>query len=195
MRRMFSENQIKDIVKESPSEVVEALKGQDISVEGITSKGIANTGDIGATGKITGGEIIENMSGYSFTPPTSTHRTFENWYAGVTKTGNKITFVISVDVTQLDTSDLNAGFGAFTIPSSIGEKLYPSSVGGYYFLDNRQLQAFSSSSNLKDCPAYINKTSNSEIRFVISLSSLTANTKYHIRYEATFLLSENLASE
>lgn len=52
MRRMFSEKQIKGIVKESPSEVVEALKGQDISVEGITSKGIANTGNVGITGDL-----------------------------------------------------------------------------------------------------------------------------------------------
>ena len=49
MRRMYSQNQIKEMIKESPSEVVEALKGQDINVNGITSKGIATTGAI--TGK------------------------------------------------------------------------------------------------------------------------------------------------
>ena len=52
MRRMFSEKQIKGIVQESSSEVVEALKGQDISVEGITSKGIANTGGLANIGNV-----------------------------------------------------------------------------------------------------------------------------------------------
>lgn len=52
MRRMYSEKQILELVKKNPEAVVKALLGQDINVNGITSKGIANTGNVGITGDL-----------------------------------------------------------------------------------------------------------------------------------------------
>ena len=49
---MYSENQIKKIIEESAPAIIEALKGQDISINGLTSKGIANTGALGNIGDV-----------------------------------------------------------------------------------------------------------------------------------------------
>ena len=56
----------------------EMLEGQDISPD-----------DISATGKITGAEIVENMSGYNASIPQITGLTIENVYTSVVKNGNK----------------------------------------------------------------------------------------------------------
>ena len=64
MRRMFSEKQIAEIVKNNPQAVVKALEGQDISVEGITSKGIANTGGLANIGDVAiSGDLIVQGEG------------------------------------------------------------------------------------------------------------------------------------
>lgn len=146
--------------------------------------------------QITGTEITELMSGYSFTNPTSTGVIFENIYASVVKTGNKLTFVISLDVTKTQSEvDNNPLFGSFTIPQEIHNKLIPSQVGTLSYLDNRIIQFYSSGGEYITRIGYIKKQQNNIIGFVINIATLVVDTKYHCRYEATFLLSENLASE
>lgn len=65
---MYSENQIAELIKKNPQAVVKALEEQDISVEGITSKGIANTGSIENTGDI---EATGDISGSSLSVGTT----------------------------------------------------------------------------------------------------------------------------
>ena len=55
----------------------------------LTGKDIAPR-NVDATGKVSGAEIIENMSGYSFTKGVDTNLDFD--YVGVVKNGNKIYF-------------------------------------------------------------------------------------------------------
>lgn len=54
-------------------------------------------GNVNIAGNFTANSIIENMTGYTFTPATfETEKvTVEDLYANVVKTGNKITFVIA----------------------------------------------------------------------------------------------------
>ena len=204
MRRMFSKNQVKEIVKESSSEVVEALKGQDINVNGITSKGIANTGniattgDIGATGKITGGEIVENMSGYSFTKSTNPNFAITYNYVGAVKNGNKLTLVISgiINFSAIPSSNL-ARIGAFVIPSSIGSKIFPYNIGSLNdVVDNKKVSFANTYSAYVDLPSVMFKNSDTEVELrLYNMPADMVNINYNFRYEVTFLLSENLASE
>ena len=213
MRRMYSKNQleeqIKSVVSESSEEVISALVGQDISVEGITSKGIANTGglgnignvaisgDLSVSGQITGGEIIENMSGYSFTPNLVYGVTLN--YVGVTKTGNKITFVIAGEILKNENTPYNATVGSFTIPSAIASKLVP--LGETSNIDVQRIPFFSPS-NPGGTPISVASRFYKEsvdpnmlsLQF-IGITAVTTDVTFNFRYEVTFLLSENLLSE
>lgn len=52
MRRMYSESELREFIRTHKDDVVSALAGKDISVEGITSKGIANTGGLANIGDV-----------------------------------------------------------------------------------------------------------------------------------------------
>lgn len=63
MRRMYSENElrtfIKKYIRESGDDVVASLVGKDLSIEGLTSKGIANTGSFANIGDVAiSGDLI-----------------------------------------------------------------------------------------------------------------------------------------
>ena len=181
---MFSEKQIKTIVSESSTEVVAAIAGQDIAPK-----------DIAATGSITGSEIIEDMTGYTFVAPVSSvNRDVEIIYAGVVKNGNKITFVVFGKNTMLNEIAVGMNIGQFIIPSAVAAKLYPYNIGGLDVLDNRNLTLTLSSSITTSVTklAYIQKSDNA-ITFNLSSNGLEANKEYVFRYEQTFLLSDNLA--
>ena len=186
MRRMFSKNQIKDIINESSSEVVKAIQGQDIAPK-----------DVSASGSISGDEIIENMSGYSFSKsPNNTDYELDHIYAGVVKTGNKITFVIFAGVTTLNALTIGdfKDLGSFTIPNSVGSKLYPYVQGGYNSaLSCVKVYGTYGSYIGIDFIGLVRKNSDTQITIGITPSELTTqNTKYLIRLEFTFLLSDNM---
>ena len=210
MRRMYSEQELTKVIKEvfeaeladgaldeQVSDAVDAylvenpvditaLEGQDIS---------CNSVDADAT--ITGAEIVEKMSGYSFTPETTelTPAGITLVFAGVVKNGNKITFAIAGKFAP--TADLTIAqgisLGSFTIPSDIGSKLYP--LKGSYLGYGSVVLAHNSASIMnKQFGVY--KGSNTSIR----INLYNANTdyvngnEYAFRIEVTFLLSENLIS-
>lgn len=138
-------------------------------------------------------EIIENMSGYSFALAEPANYILEKVYIGAVKNGNKLTFVIACNITKQSGGSHNPTIGTFTIPSDIGAKLYETQVGAHNFLDNKVIKAFSSQSSSVDVPCYLDKYSNTSITIVIASSdNLVENTKYYLRYEATFLLSDSL---
>lgn len=140
-------------------------------------------------------EIIENMSGYAFSIGNSTGFTYEGIYAGAVKTGNKLTLVVAINITKTDADAITCELGRFTIPQSVYDKLFPTQVGTYEFLDVRQQYcAINENSGAFAC-GYVEKVIDNKVRFSIDDvigDKLTVNTKYYARYELTLLLSDNL---
>ena len=153
-------------------------------------------GDLDVDGKITGNEIIENMSGYSFDKSTETSGvTREYVYVGVVKNGNKLTCVCALNLTfdNAPLGEYGVYMGYLTIPNEIASKLYPTQIGAYGFLDVSQVMALES--NLKGIPimVYSEKAGNGISMTAVANENLEANKKYYVRLEMTFLLSDNLA--
>lgn len=157
--------------------------------------------DVNATGKVSGDEIIENMTGYSFNSSSETENiTREFIFTGVVKNGNKITFVVACNLTRTNTINANVSLGYFTIPQSIANKLIPSTVGLYDYLTVDEKPAWASDSSNKLLQVYSYKTGEGLTRVKMNmnippLNELTLNVKYYFRYEFTLLLSENLIPE
>ena len=218
MRRMYSEKELSVLVYQAVGQYIEdgafdeitaesvnayleehpvditALEGQDISLATLTSTGDVDVGgDLEVTGSISGAEIVEIMSGYSFTPATGDTR--PNWtpiYVSAVKNGNKVTFVVFGSLIKRG----NTGFlGYFSIPSAVASKLYPTAIGDDNILDARKIPFLTGNAYTSvDTPVKISK-SGSGMNFWLDQSGLTADTTYIFRYEVTFLLSENLVSE
>ena len=164
------------------------LKGKDVEV-----------GSLSAEGKISGGEIVENMEGYSYTPESEPdYSTLELDYVGVCKNGNKITFALagSITFTSAGISAGGTGIGTFTIPSSIGEKLYPTAIGNLSnLLALATVNMYTENSSIVIGRGRITKNTNTSIGLTVYSTGCTANVKNSFRFEATFLLSENLVPE
>ena len=153
------------------------------------------SGTLNAT-KITGNEIVETMgASYAWEADTPTaNYEQEDIYVGCCKNGNKITFVIFTKITNLGNIENNIRLGQFSIPASVGSKLYTTNIGGYAYLDFRAVSAISDTESVQQIRAYIQKYSNYTIAFGIKgQNAFTANTPYYVRLEVTFLLSDNLA--
>lgn len=151
------------------------------------------TGDLSVSGKISGGEIVENMSGYSGSIETD----FDGVYMGIVKNGNKLTLVACAEITPAETLPATLKeFARFVIPASIGAKLYDRTIGAFsYALDVQQVIALSSIQDV-NLMGYIEKTSGTSLKIYLKgCENLVATRKYFIRYEATFLLSDNLIGE
>ncbi len=188
---MFSEEQLKRLIENSSSEILNAIKGKIIQANGIDVSGNADI-----SGYIHGGEIVETMNGYSASIASQETFEYEGVYFGIVKNGNKLTIVLALNLTKpTGESERLCELGYLTIPSSIGQKLFSTQVGAYSFLDNKILPILSDFSNYVLCPAFISKDSNTSLRFVLDTTNMVADTKYYVRYEATFLLSENLVPQ
>lgn len=172
--------------------IVRYLNGTQNDLGAIFNGDINISGTLNAT-KVTGDEIIETMSGYYAELPSTTGWTFEKVYIGAVKNGNKLTVVVAVNATKGVGAISNPILARINIPASVGNKLYPATVGQYQFLDNRVINAWSSYGNNIDVICYIDKTSNTRITFVAdNTTNFVQDTKYYLRYEATFLLGESL---
>ena len=142
---------------------------------------------------VTGDEIVEKMSGYTFyKDDVASGITID--YAGVVKTGNKITFVIAGKARNVSSS--SARVGDFYIPNDIGAVLYPVnssddiSVSQVFMADEMSFGAGYPKG------ASFRKGSNTHlVAYIYGLTNdLSADTDYSFRYEQTFLLSDNLAA-
>lgn len=171
MRRMYSESELRAFIKK-------ALESGSFDIN---------------AGKITGDEIIENMSGYSFELPEENPE-LTIIYAGVVKNGNKITFVIFGKYNRpAENPKINPYLGMFNIPAEIGAKIHAWSG---MFVDSKNTPFFASASTITNKVVGIEKRTPTTIYFTgYGTHTLTANTDYMFRVEETFLLSENLASE
>ena len=163
------------------------------------SKNEVQTGtNLYVDGNFTANSIIENMSGYSFDKAQDENATRTYYYAGAVKTGNKITFVIFLDM--ILKVDANVGgpkidCGSFNIPASVGNKLYPVSIGSGQALSSMTVLANTNYINTgKIVYASAVKVSPTRINFGFYVPDSTpTNTRLTIRIENTFLLSDNMA--
>lgn len=146
--------------------------------------------------KVTGNEIVEKMTGYSFNKTASTSDFELSYnYASVCKTGNKITFAIFGNFKRLSEALLsNVRLGIFNIPSTIGEKLYPIQLSGVNTL-GAILTNFANGITAKNEHALSAfKMNNTQIGiFLYDFSAFEVGTNYVFRFEMTFLLSNNMA--
>ena len=214
MRRMYSESELRNFIRVHGNDVVQSLVGKDISVEGITSKGIANTGglanigdvaisgnltvqgeekgNITASGLISGGEIVEQMSGYSFSLPASPMLTPA--YASACKNGNKLTLVVSGVFNRGESADTFTEVCSFIVPEEIYNKLIP--LSGFNSIDNKVIIIYKNNYSTKTLPAVMTKETGNKLRLgAYGPNQIDASTDYAFRYEVTFLLGENLIPE
>ena len=174
------------------SAAVSAIAGQNIA-----PANVAATASVSAP-SITGGAIIEDMVGYSFstygTNPTGLTITFT--YAGMVKNGNKLTLALAGKIQRSGTlSPQNTNAILFTIPQEVYDKLFETTISGNTLLTTKGLELYNTYSSHITVPAILSKTSAHTLRLVIySLNSMTDGTEYTFRYEETFLLSDNLAA-
>ena len=153
--------------------------------------------NLNADGNFTANSIIENMRGYEFFPEEldNAHRTITYSFAGVVKTGNKITFAIAGTIVTKDANN-STSFGRFSIPKTIGEKLYPTTIGEISnILDIKAITLSATGYSIKQIPVTTFKSYGglSIEQSMYNLNELTIGTVYYFRSEITFLLSDNLA--
>lgn len=155
----------------------------------------ANLNGANFTGAITSPSIIENMSGYLWVKATNANVTQTDIYVGVVKNGNKLTLVYFGIINLAIAEGGSIKLGHIVIPSSVGVKLYPFTIGTQTnVLDQKTVDLLLGLGSTQDCIARITKASNTQIDVLIRSTDLIAETDYMFRYEATFLLSDNLAS-
>lgn len=149
-------------------------------------------GNVNIAGSLTADSIIESMSGYSFTKVDDS-TSWDKDYVGCVKNGNKITFVLFGHFTA-DAANSDGVIGRFTIPSSVGSKLFPYTVGGVSGrLAQGMLPMFFSINNSIDTRYDFAKSSNVLVSVALrNVSALTPGTQYFFRIEQTFLLSDGL---
>lgn len=204
MRRMYSEKELTTIINQVVGEYIEdgaldesiadavdayllenpiditALEGLDISV-----------GSLDADGLITGGEIVEKMSGYSFVKQTTDKGTFNYIYAGAVKNGNKLTLVNAFTFTKATGASGSVTSGRFMIPAAIMAKIYP--FIGVSSVDIRKITGTPDGTSFVEVTAQWLKYDNVSLYSNIALSGLTEEVTYYFRQEITILLSDNLA--
>ena len=175
---------VDDYLTKHPVDIT-ALEGLDISV-----------GSLDADGLVTGEEIIEKMSGYSFTLGDNANFTWEKIYAGAVKNGNKLTLVLAINVTKTAAYTSSTVTGSFTLPASVIAKLIPTTIGGYTALALSKVQCVDNTNTIVEVKHLVLKDAdNNQVNFLLygsDISNLVQNTKYYIRYELTLLLSDSL---
>lgn len=151
-------------------------------------------GNVNVAGNFTANSIIENMTGYTFTPATfeTADVTVENLYANVVKTGNKITFVIACFATKIS-STLYMQFGKFKIPMAVADQLQSYKLGTSQVIASSTIYIKADTADVigTAVPVWFQKGYN-EIFVAINLTPVETNKKYYIRVEQTFLLGDNM---
>ena len=159
-------------------------------------------GNVNIAGNFTANSIIENMNGYTFAVSQylPSQITFTPIYASACKNGNKLTLVVFG--TMVRTGTVSPGTGStvnFIIPASVGSKIYPYTIGSDSVVANKTTEACVDIYNTDDKElsyAYLKYGDTVLTLFVPSGSynSLTLNSTYVVRFENTFLLSDNMAN-
>lgn len=137
--------------------------------------------------------VVETMSGYS----ARVHSDIASWtktiaYVGACKNGNKLTLVACIKFTLPEGAFSQPSLINFTIPSSIGARLIPINIPDYGYLDQKNVALFTSPNDFTSAVVRLGKDNNTSLNLILRTTTLTANTEYLLRYEATFLLGDSL---
>lgn len=145
---------------------------------------------------LTNKPIITIMNGYYF---SKTHSDINNYdiqynYVGISRNGDKLTVVINCSVRFY--SRVQVVLGTFYVPTSVGSKLIPTIIGASNVLDNKSVNAYYDNAfTSQDCICWLGKLSNNHFNAYLNMSNIVLNDRvYTVRYETTFLLGDNLAS-
>lgn len=150
-------------------------------------------------GNFTANSIIENMSGYSIIKGTAPNNVTYNFlYGGIVKNGNKLTCACALMINS--TSDI-AGLTAmqicdFIVPTNIASKLYGIDIGTTKNClgTSSSVSFYQGSLSFKNSKMVYLKRDATHIRCICyPTETLEANTNYLLRFEITFLLSDNMA--
>ena len=160
---------------------------QELFDEKLDAAGVETLLASGDVPAVYAGEIIENMTGYSFTTQAGSIT-----YAGCVKTGNKITFVEFGSITTGETLPESGAYqlGYFRFPSAIGQKLIPDANNRIYTGTQGLITTLWATP--KNGVLVLNKDSDGQFTVVLATTGLSTSTTYSFRLEFTFLLSDNL---
>lgn len=147
--------------------------------------------------KVTGDEILEKMTGYTFVSGATDKVTYNNVYCGAVKNGNKLTMVTCLTfILQSDYTGLSINLGNFVIPVSVFAKLYPFTFAGSLDLLNYSDVVVVNVNTLESVSLkeYAQKVGTNNVKTTLNTTGLSLETEYFVRIEHTYLLSDNLAS-
>ena len=169
--------------------------GTSTDLGAIFTGNINVSGNITASGSIsapaiTGDSIIENMSGYSFTKGNTANVVYDFIYAGTVKNGNKLTLCVFTKVKRT-TSVSSILLGTFDIPVAVSNKLFPTIGNTLSFATLNLAQNYDTSVSVN---GVVDKYATQLVFRIYNTSNMTQDVDYYVRFEITFLLSENLVS-
>ena len=152
-------------------------------------------GNLEVDGSITGDEIVEKMSGYSFVKPTN--QALEIIYAGIVKNGNKLTMVLfgALTPTSNISVDTATELGTFNLAAEVKPKIiwYQSGDLTYVTAEGKVPLTYTVANSIEGQFYFRANAQGNEVVKVYNKQQLNAGTTYHFRIEQTFLLSDNLA--
>ena len=134
-------------------------------------------------------------TGVTFEITADTDYQVNDVYASYAHQGERISFVISADVVKLAGAvSQTVLLGEFKgLPTLVMNGLYPVTIGGLPYLDNRRIDAFSGGFSSVEIPCNATKDAgNNGVAVYSDMTNLVEGTHYHVRYEVTFLLTPNL---
>lgn len=156
------------------------------------------SGNVNIDGNFTANSIIETMSGYSFNI-VSKQDYVTPLFCSQVKNGNKITIVVTGKINMSENDNMNSGTNLLQINVH-----YPTSVGTHIIglvgsrLDQKYIDVFSNTfGDHSQLYANVSRT-NDENMDVRIYGTNEANTtivrsrEYAFRYEATFLINDNM---
>lgn len=168
MRRMFSEKQLENQTEE-----------------------LLSSGNLPS---VKADEIIENMEGYDFEIGGTTGYTKSPIYAGICKNGNKLTAVIFLNITKTSEAQSDfLSFGSFSIPSTVLSKLVATNIGGITAIDVKELTFIASDFTTPITQMGFIQKGDTGITLGAYVNDLVQDSVYSVRFECTFLLSDNMA--
>ena len=153
------------------------------------------SGNVNVDGNFTANSIIENMSGYRFQKETNEALTYT--YAGICKNGNKITFAIACKL-NFNSIPMNITLGTFILPISVYNKLFPMAYGqSNNILSVKAVTLYKNENESKTLNVRFTKSNYAGYvditLYPLQSAEIETNTDYILRYEETFLLSDNMA--
>ena len=174
-----------DTITLSGTDIILTKGGKTITIE--------NDSDITEVGDINNLEI-EGLQAELY---TIENLTIENIYTSACKNGDKITIVSALNLTRLDTLGINAWVANIKLPSYIMEKLFPTNIGAYDCLAFNVINSINTDLTIVPLNTMVFKGDNN-IQLILqqsTIDNLVLNKKTYVRFELTFLLSDNLINE